>query len=134
MEDFSNSRKISRRKFFEAAGIFTAAGIMAACPAQGLSTSTPNNSSGVDRLQASFDLSPLNAQTFWIFVNNRDYPLGRRAIASQLNISPNTLKDHITRIIKHVQVAGYPGVSTMNDAVYFAVNYLALNENNSTHG
>ena len=137
MSDFSPSKKISRRKFFEVARIFTAASILACSQSvktqppsnptfrQEKPTQPPGNLTGVERIQTQYNLTSLNAQIFWLFIENRDNHLGRRTIAAQLNISFNTLKDHITRIIRHVRDTGYPDVVTLTEAVDVAVTFLA---------
>jgi len=119
------SKNINRREFLKIGGIFTAAGVLAACPAQAQITQAPTYTTGAQRLQTEFSLTPVNAQTFWLFISKRNNPLGRREIARQLNISPNSLKDHITRILHHVHSHGYPDVVNLNDAVNIAVNILA---------
>jgi hypothetical protein len=125
----SRSKSLSRGDFLKVAGVFSAAGVIAACRLEAAATPTPpNHTSGKQeqRLQTEFDLTALNAQAFWLFIDNRNHHLGRKNIASQLNISRNNLKDHITRIIRHVQKQGNPGVTTLNDAVNVAVNNLGL--------
>ena len=113
----TKSKSINRREFLKFGGIFAVAGVLAACPAQAITTQAPTNKSGAQRLQTEFNLTPVTAQTFWIFVANKNKPLGRREIARQLNISPNTLKDHITRILRHVRSLGYSDVTKINEAV-----------------
>jgi hypothetical protein len=119
-------RHLSRREFLKTVSLFTTAGVLAACPVTGRATQRPTIPTGAQRLQKEFNLTRLTAQTFWLFVANRDEPLGRREIANQLNISSNTLKDRITRIIRHVRLQGYPEVARINDAVTLAVTVLAL--------
>ena len=124
-------KSISRREFLKFAGAFCIAGVIAACGVETNTTQPPTTQSptkqhpkdtgGEQRLQTEFNLTPLNAQTFRIFIENRNTLLGRRNIASQLHISSNTLKDHITRIIRHVRYQGYTDVSTLNDAVNVVV-------------
>ena len=132
--DEKHPKVFSRRKFFEVAGVFTAAGVLAVCPVEAAitptlspaSTNKPNgNPTGTDLLQTEFDLTPANAQIFWLFIANKANPLGRREIARQANISPNTLKDHITRIIRHVRSKGHAEVTTLNQAVNIAGSILA---------
>jgi hypothetical protein len=134
------TRKINRRRFIAFASLFLAAGSLSCSLVQNIagqftnkisgkhSTNTPPDGSiypEPQRLQALFTLTPTNAQIFWVFIANRSTPLGRRAIAGQFNISSNTLKDHITRIIRHVQAQGYPEVTTLNQAVSIAADLLA---------
>ena len=88
---------------------------------------TPNTPEA-QQLQTKYNLTTGNAQIFWVFIANRNAPLGRKKIASDLQISHNTLKDHITRILRHVRSQGNPGVKTLNQAVNIAVNVLALEE------
>ena len=121
------SKRISRREFLKAVSLFTTAGVLAACPVQARTTQGPSNPAGAQRLQKEFNLTEVTAQTFYAFVAHRDQPIGRREIARQLNISPNTLKDHITRILRHVRAQGYADVTRINDAVSVAANVLALN-------
>jgi DNA-binding CsgD family transcriptional regulator len=125
----SRSKCLSRGDFLKVAGLLGAAGVIAACRLEATSTSTPTpfNPSGEERLQMEYNLTALNAQAFWLFIDNRYHPLGRREIARQLNISHNTLKDHITRIIRHVRSQGYPDVSKLNEAVNIAANILGFN-------
>lgn len=129
-------KSISRRDFLKTAGLFSIAGVIAACSLETITTpsppkiaitkQSPTNTSGQQRLQTGFNLTSLNAHTFWLFIDNRNNHLGRREIARQLNISFNTLKDHITRIIRHVRSQGYPDISNLNDAVNAAANILSL--------
>lgn len=116
------SKGISRRDFVKLAGISAVAGLMSSCNL--LSSSSPDGTISARRLQEEFDLTPVTAQTFSVFIANRDQKIGRRAIARELGISPNTLKDQITRIVRHVRSKGNPGVTRINDAVNVAVNLL----------
>jgi DNA-binding CsgD family transcriptional regulator len=118
----TRSRNISRGEFLKVAGILTTAGVIVACNLQTATTQSPPDASREQRLQSEFNLSPMNAKTFALFIDNRNNHLGRRKIAGQLNISLNTLKDHISRIIRHVRSQGNSGVSTLNDAVNVAAN------------
>ena len=132
----SQLKSINRRDFLKTAGLFSIAGVIAACRLETIITQSPTNTpitkrsptntSGEQRLQTEFNLTPLNALTFWLFIENRNNHLGRKEIARQLNISFNTLKDHITRIIRHVRSRGSPDVSSLNDAVNVAVNILSF--------
>jgi len=141
------SKTISRREFFMAAGICTMVGISAACRLESVTnqiptlpdgdtttqpppylpevvtTPPPPNLTGEERLQTEYHLTPANAKIFWLFITNKGAPLGRKEIARQLNISPNTLKDHITRIIRHVGSSGNPDVYKINDAVTIVLNH-----------
>ena len=134
------TRKINRRRFIAFASVLLGAGTLSCSLVQNItsqftniklgkqSTNTPPDGSiypEAERLQARFNLTPANAQIFWVFIANRSTPLGRRTIASQLQISPNTLKDHITRIIRHVRAQGNPDITTLNEAVAIAANLLA---------
>jgi hypothetical protein len=122
----SQSRRINRREFLKAVSLFTTAGVLAACPVQARTTQGPSTPAGAQHLQNEFNLTSVTAQTFWVFVANRNTPVGRREIARQLHISPNTLKDHISRIIRHVRAQGYPDITRINDAVSIAAANLAF--------
>jgi DNA-binding CsgD family transcriptional regulator len=119
-------KSISRGEFLKVAGLFSISCVIAACRLEAITTQTPSNTSGEQRLQTEFNLTPLNARTFWLFVDNRNNHLGRREIARQLHVSRNTLKDHITRIIRHVRSQGYPDVSKLNDAVNVGANIIGF--------
>jgi DNA-binding CsgD family transcriptional regulator len=123
----SQFKRIGRGDFLKVAGLFGIAGVIAACHLETITPQPPPNTSGKKRLQTEYNLTPLNAQTFWLFIDNRNNHLGRREIARQLHISLNTMKDHITRIIRHVRSQGNPDVSKLNDAVNVAVNILGFN-------
>jgi DNA-binding CsgD family transcriptional regulator len=130
-------KNLSRSEFIKVAGLTSVAGVIVACGLEPLITQPPPppatsypplpNTSTDTRLQTEFDLTPLNATTFLLFIDNRNTLLGRREIARQLNISCNTLKDHITRIIWHVRSQGHPEVSTLNEAVNVASTVLGFN-------
>jgi DNA-binding CsgD family transcriptional regulator len=132
----SQFTSLSRGEFLKVAGIFGAASVIAACglettvtPAIPHPDASPTTfpSSPEERLQNEYNLTPLNARAFWLFIDNRTNHLGRKEIARQLNISRNTLKDHISRIIRHVHSQGYPEVVTLNEAVNIVVNITGLN-------
>jgi hypothetical protein len=127
--DESEVKRISRGDFLKVAGSFCIASVVAACGLETIATQPPPppTTGGEQQVQTEYNLTELNALTFWLFIANRNNHLGRRAIARQLNMSINTLKDHISRIIRHVQKQGNPGVATLNDAVNVAVNTLGLN-------
>ena len=120
-------KSISRRDFLKVAGSFCIAGVIAACGLEAIATQTPSITSGEKRLQSEFNLTPLNAKTLLLFIDTRNNHLGRKEIARQLHISLNTLKDHITRIIRHVRSQGNPDVSKLNDAVNVAASIIGLN-------
>jgi DNA-binding CsgD family transcriptional regulator len=120
-------KSISRGEFLKVAGLFVIAGVIAACRLETITTQTPSITSGEQRLQTEFNLTSSNAQIFWLFIDNRNSHLGRREIARQNHISLNTLKDHISRIIRHVRSQGNPDVSILNDAVNVAANILGFN-------
>lgn len=122
------SDNIDRREFLKMAGITAVAGTIVACSCnlQKLVTATPEKSVNAQDLQDQFGLSEIKARTFSIFINNRSHHLGRRAIARQLGISLNTLKDHITQIRRDVQYQSNSEIRGINDAVNSAMGALGF--------
>ncbi len=123
------SANIDRREFLKMAGVTAVAGTIVACSCnlQRLITTTPEKSVNAQSLQDLYGMTEIKARTFSVFIDNRAHHLGRRAIARKLGISINTLKDHITQILKDVQSTSSLDIMGINDAVNAAVDRIGLN-------